>query len=112
VPNDLRSLVNRKEKEEVSLCSRSAWGSKGAAVGCLDDPVRNQSGAWRPHWERMLAPLRGAVPAKWQVLVMAERGLDAAQPFETIQATGWHPVLRVQQRQSFRAQGEASRGSG
>jgi hypothetical protein len=38
----------------------------------------NQPGAWRPHWERLLA----------------DRGLYARGLFRAIQARGWHPFLR------------------
>ena len=54
----------------------------------------SQEGSWRPHWERMLTLLAEAVPAEWQVLVMADRGLYAAWLFAAIQAKGWHPFLR------------------
>ena len=55
----------------------------------------NRPGAWRPHWERLLAALAGAVPADWQVLVLADRGLYARWLFRAIQARGWHPFLRI-----------------
>lgn len=67
-------------------------------------------GAWRPHWERMLALLAPAVPSEWQVLVMADRGLYAAWLFRAIQAQGWHPFLRVKQTLSFQAAGESTFG--
>jgi hypothetical protein len=65
-------------------------------------------GSWRPHWERMLRLLAQAVPAEWQVLVMADRGLYAAWLFQAIQAQGWHPFLRVKQALSFQAEGEST----
>jgi len=54
-----------------------------------------QPGAWRPHWERLLAALDGAVPGDWQVLVLADRGLYARWLFAAIQQQGWHPYLRI-----------------
>jgi hypothetical protein len=66
----------------------------------------HQEGEWRPHWERMLRQLAEAVPAEWNVLVMADRGLYAAWLYQAIQANGWHPFLRVKKNLSFRAEGE------
>lgn len=55
----------------------------------------NRPGAWRPHWERLLAALDGAAPADWTVLVQADRGLYARWLFRAIRANGWHPFLRI-----------------
>ena len=52
-------------------------------------------GAWRPHWLVLLAQLRQQVPADWQVLVLADRGLFADWLFGAIQALQWHPFLRI-----------------
>ena len=65
-----------------------------------------QEGTWRPHWEGLLATLEGVVPADWKVIVMADRGLYAAWLYEAIQRLGWHPMLRVNEELSFRAEGE------
>jgi hypothetical protein len=65
-----------------------------------------QKGAWRPHWEGLLAALEGVVPPDWKVIVMADRGLYAAWLFQAIQRLGWHPMLRVNEDLSFRATGE------
>ena len=54
-----------------------------------------QQGAWRPHWEGLLAALEGVVPPDWKVIVMADRGLYAAWLYQAIQRLGWHPMLRV-----------------
>jgi hypothetical protein len=53
----------------------------------------------------MLTLLRGAVPADFQVLVMADRGLYAAWLFEAIVTNRWHPFLRVKQNLTFRVEG-------
>ncbi len=55
----------------------------------------NQRAAWRPHWEALRTALAGALPAEWQVLVLADRGLYARWLFQAIQARGWHPFLRI-----------------
>ena len=65
-----------------------------------------QEGAWRPHWEGLLAALEGVVPPDWKVIVMADRGLYAAWLYQAIQRLGWHPMLRVNEDLSFRATGE------
>jgi hypothetical protein len=65
-----------------------------------------QEGTWRPHWEGLLSTLEGVVPSDWKVIVMADRGLYAAWLYEAIQRLGWHPMLRVNEELSFRAEGE------
>jgi hypothetical protein len=67
-----------------------------------------EEGEWRPYWEEMLASLAGIVPQDWMVIVMADRGLYAAWLYRAIQRLGWHPMLRVNESLSFRAQGEES----
>lgn len=54
-----------------------------------------QPGAWRPHWLTLLEQLSGRLPADWQVLVLADRGLYATWLFQAIQRQGWHPFLRI-----------------
>jgi hypothetical protein len=65
-----------------------------------------EKGAWRPHWEGLFAALEGVVPPDWKVIVMADRGLYAAWLYQAIQKLGWHPMLRVNEDLSFRAEGE------
>jgi hypothetical protein len=55
----------------------------------------NAKGSWQPYWLELLEALEGAVPADWQVLVLADRGLYARWLFEQIVAMGWHPFLRI-----------------
>lgn len=62
-----------------------AWAVVGATT----------PGAWRPHWERLLRCMQTCVPAEWQVLVLADRGLYAPWLFQAITALGWHPGLRL-----------------
>ncbi len=63
-------------------------------------------GSWRPYWEELLARLKGSVPADWQVLVLADRGLYARWLYRAIVACGWHPFLRINLGVKARAQGE------
>jgi hypothetical protein len=65
-----------------------------------------QEGEWRPYWEELLASLEGIVPQDWLVIVMADRGLYAPWLYQAIQRLGGHPMLRVKEDLSFKAQGE------
>lgn len=65
-----------------------------------------QEGEWRPYWEELLATLAGIVPPDWLVIVMADRGLYAPWLYQAIQRLGGHPMLRVKEDLSFKAQGE------
>jgi hypothetical protein len=64
-----------------------------------------RAGAWRPHWEALLAQLQGAVPHDWTVIVSADRGLYAKWLFAAIQGLGWHPFLRINRQGQYRPQG-------
>jgi hypothetical protein len=61
-----------------------------------------RAGAWRAHWEALLAQLEGAVPADWLVIVLADRGLYAKWLFAAIQQLGWHPYLRINRQGHYR----------
>src|SRR5438105_6891855 len=63
-------------------------------------------GSWRPYWEELLERLKGRVPADWQVLVLADRGLYARWLYTAIVACGWHPFLRINLGVKARAKGE------
>ena len=66
----------------------------------------HEKGSWRPHWEGLLKYLEGCIPADWQVLVLADRGLYARWLFRAICACGWHPFLRINLAVKARAVGE------
>lgn len=61
----------------------------------------NTPGAWKPHWVRMFALLKEAVPPDVLVLVCADRGLYAKWMFKAICDCGWHPMLRVNNQGYF-----------
>lgn len=63
-------------------------------------------GSWRPYWESLLVALKGQIPAGWQVLVLADRGLYARWLYTAIVACGWHPFLRINLGVKARALGE------
>lgn len=54
-----------------------------------------QEGSWRPYWETLLTHLGPSVPADWEVIVLADRGLYARWLWDCIVAQGWHPFLRI-----------------
>lgn len=66
----------------------------------------NQKGSWRPHWLQLLHSLEGQVPAGWQVLVLADRGLYAPWLYQQIVDMGWHPFLRINVAAKARREGE------
>lgn len=66
----------------------------------------NVAGEWQGPIEGLFARLDGVIPMDWRVIVLADRGLYAPWLYQTIQRLGWHPVLRVKEDMSFRADGE------
>jgi Transposase DDE domain len=58
--------------------------------------------AWRREWLRMLRQVRAAVPRRFFVLVLADRGLYARWLFQRIVRLGWHPLLRINTGGTFR----------
>lgn len=60
-----------------------------------------RAGAWKPHWQHLFADLEGAVASDWTVIVLADRGLYAKWLFESIQALGWHPFLRINRQGQY-----------
>jgi Transposase DDE domain len=67
-----------------------------------------RAGAWRPHWIALVEALDGAIPADWTVIVVADRGLYARWLFTTIQARGWHPLLRINRQGQYCPQGAST----
>jgi hypothetical protein len=67
-------------------------------------PAR-RTGAWRPHWERLLSQIQPGIPATWTVIVLADRGLSATWVYQHIVALGWHPCLRINRGGNYRRQG-------
>jgi len=98
---DATSLGERWTILSISVILRScaipvAWKVLGG----------HEKGSWRPHWEGLLKHLDDCIPAEWQVLVMADRGLYARWLFQAICACGWHPFLRINLGVKARAVGE------
>jgi hypothetical protein len=58
--------------------------------------------AWRGEWLRMLRQVREAIPRRFFVIVLADRGLYARWLFQRIVRVGWHPLLRINTGGTFR----------
>jgi len=61
--------------------------------------------AWEPEWKTLWRHCRDVVPADWNGIVLADRGLYAKWLFEAITAWGWHPWLRINNQGKCRPQG-------
>ncbi len=79
----------------LTLLSVSVVYRRGAMAVAWHLLPTGAAGAWEPMWEQMLAQLAPAIPAQWQVLVMADRGLYSRHLSEAIRKLGWHPFLRL-----------------
>jgi len=98
---DASTLADRWTVLSISVLIRGcaipvAWKVIGA----------HAKGSWRPYWEGLLERLQGSVPADWEVLVLADRGLYARWLYTAIVACGWHPFLRINLGVKARAVGE------
>ena len=63
--------------------------------------------AGRRAWLRLLRLLRPAIPRRWTVIVLADRGLSAPGLLRRITRLGWHPFWRINTGGSFRPAGAA-----
>jgi hypothetical protein len=61
--------------------------------------------AWEPEWKLLLNHFHQVVPADWNVIVLADRGLYAKWLFQAITALGWHPLLRINTQGKYRPKG-------
>ena len=61
--------------------------------------------AWKPEWIALLQLVQPLIPAGWTVLVMTDRGLYARWLFQQIVALGWHPLMRITSKSTFRKNG-------
>src|SRR5262245_19898059 len=61
--------------------------------------------SWKEPWLGLLRQFKGVVPADWQVIVLADRGLYAKWLFNGIRKLHWHPMLRINQGGTFRPKG-------
>ncbi len=68
-----------------------------------------EEGAWMADFLALLDLIQPAVPADWTVLVMADRGLWSPRLWDAVQVWGWHPLLRLTGRITFRPDGQRQR---
>jgi hypothetical protein len=79
---------------------------RGCAVPVAWKVLRaTEAHPWQQEWPRLLTLFRQVVPADWNVIVLADRGLYAKWLFQAITAVGWHPLLRINTQGKFRPQG-------
>jgi len=64
---------------------------------------------WKPEWIALLRLVQPLVPSEWKVIVMTDRGLYARWLFHQIVALGWHPLMRITSRSTFRKNGSRTR---
>jgi hypothetical protein len=67
----------------------------------------NQPQAWRRDWLRRLRVLRPALPQRWTVIVLADRGVYARWLFRRMVRLGWQPLVRIKTGGTFRPTGHA-----
>lgn len=65
----------------------------------------NRPGAHMGHILRLLRLIHREIPATMRVLVMADRGLWSPRLWKRIRDLGWHPLLRLQNHDTFRPLG-------
>lgn len=76
---------------------------RGCAIPVAWTIVRGtEAGSWQPHWLGLLALLRPAMPKRWRVLVLTDRGLYARWLFAAIRHQGWHPFMRINPQGQYR----------
>jgi hypothetical protein len=81
---------------------------RGCAVPIIWTVVEGgEPGAWEPHWERMLRTLANHLPAGWQVLVLADRGMYSPRLFRCVVDLHWHPFLRIRSQGFYRPAGSS-----
>jgi len=98
---DATTLGNRFYVLAVSVVYR------GCAIPVAWTVLRaEQKHAWRKEWLRLLRQVRTDLPPKMTVIVLADRGLYARWLFRRIVRLGWHPLLRINNRGSFRPKAE------
>jgi Transposase DDE domain len=68
-----------------------------------------EEGAWMADFLALLEAIQPAVPTGWMVLVLADRGLWSPRLWDAVQPWGWHPLLRLTGRITFRPSGQRQR---
>lgn len=71
-------------------------------------PAREET-SWMAGFLLLLETVRPAVPPGWTVLVLADRGLWSPRLWDAVRPWGWHPLLRLTARATFRPTGQRKR---
>jgi hypothetical protein len=64
-------------------------------------------GSWVALCRRLFGSLAGAVPTRQKVLMLTDRGLESRRIFAAITDQGWHPMMRLTRRGTWREAGTA-----
>jgi hypothetical protein len=110
--SDERQLVlaiDATSLKEVFVVLSISVVYRGCAIPVAWAVLREgQKGSWKGPWLALFQHLHGVIPADWQVLVMADRGLYARWLYDAIRGCGWHPFLRINLRNRYRPHGTAA----
>jgi Transposase DDE domain len=93
-----------QREEVVALVVSVLYRGSAVPVAWAVLPA-NVPGPWLGSILRLLRLLHRAVPRRWTVLVLADRGLWSPRLWARIRRLGWHPLLRIQARTTIAACG-------
>ena len=55
----------------------------------------NIKGDWHPQWVNLITCLCPAIPRRWRVYVLSDRGLYSKRLFQVLCQAHWHPLMRI-----------------
>lgn len=55
----------------------------------------NTKGEWHPRWVELITTLQPAIPRRWQVYALTDRGLYSKRLFNVLRDARWHPLMRI-----------------
>ncbi len=67
----------------------------------------NRKRAWLPVILELLKSVAAAIPARYEVLLLADRGLYSPRLYRSLRRRHWHLLLRVNNQARFRPHGQA-----
>lgn len=94
-------------RDRLSILSVSVL-IRGSAIPVAWTITRaGDEGSWVPLCRRLFERLAEAgVPTDCPVLVLTDRGLESQRIFEAITEHGWHPMMRLTRRGTWREEGQ------
>jgi hypothetical protein len=57
---------------------------------------------WHPLWVHLLHHIQSALPIRYEVYVLTDRGLASKRLFQVIEQKGWYPIMRIRAQGKFR----------